>query len=362
MSDNVKRFGAIRKALNKLYPNNPQGNLARHLNTLAAIISGIVGSGSTQLPKIAGKVPDGNQVESRVKRFSRFINNKKIESELYFLPFAESLLFNLSIETLVLIIDGSVVGRGCICLMVSVVYKGRALPIAWTVVKGNKGHLPEEVHIDLVEQVKRLVSEKAEVVFLGDGEFDGINLQKIVEDYGWKYVFRTASSINIFWDTYEFKCSYLSFILDNYEFIGVPNVLFTNEKYGPVMIVCWWNEKHKNPLYLVTNMNSAEESCKYYSKRFKIETLFSDQKSRGFNIDKSHYSDPERLSTLLIASCLAYIWIVYLGALCMTNGWIRTIHRGDRCDLSLFQLGLRFLDHCLNEGLPIPVAFRMINQ
>ena len=361
MSDNLKRFRAVRKALNKLYPNNPQGNLARHLNTLAAMISGIVGGKNTQLPKIAEKAPDGNQVESRVKRFSRFINNEKTKSELYFLPFAESLLYNLSLETLVLIIDGSVVGRGCICLMVSVVYKGRALPIAWTVVKGNKGHLPEEAHIELVEQVKRLVPEKAEVVFLGDGEFDGINLQKIVTDYGWKYVFRTALSINIYWDAYEFKCDYLSSIIDTGEFIGVPDVLFTNDKYGPVMIICWWNKGYKDPIYLVTNMDSAEESCKYYSKRFKIETLFSDQKSRGFKIDKSHYSEPERLSNLLIASCLAYIWIVYLGALCMVNGWIKTIHRSDRCDLSLFQIGLRFLEHCLNEGLPIPVSFRMIN-
>lgn len=360
MSDNLKRFRAVREALNKLYPKKPQGNLARHLTTLAAMISGIVGSKSTHLPQIAGKVPDETRVGSRVKRFSRWINNEKIDRELYFLPFAEALLFNLSPETLVLIIDGSVVGRGCVCLMVSVVYKGRALPIAWTVVKGNKGHLPEEVHIDLVEQVKRLVPEKAEVVFLGDGEFDGINFQKIVKDYGWKYVFRTASSINIFWNGHEFKCNYLLSILEDYEFIGVPDVLFTNEKYGPVMIICWWKKEYKKPLYLVTNMDSAEEACKYYLKRFKIETLFSDQKSRGFNVDKSHYSNPERLSNLLIASCLAYIWIVYLGALCMVNGFTKIIHRADRCDLSLFQLGLRFLEHCLDKGIPIPVSFHMI--
>ncbi len=361
MSDNLKRFRAVRKALNKLYPKDPQGNLARHLNTLAALISGIVGSKSTQLPQIAGKVPDGNQVESRVKRFSRWINNEKIEGELYFLPFAESLLLQLALETLVLIIDGSVVGRGCVCLMVSVVYKGRALPIAWTVVKGNKGHLPEEVHIDLVQQVKRFVPEQAEVVFLGDGEFDGVNLQKVIKDYNWKYVFRTAENIKIFWNDYEFNCNFLSFIIDINELIGVPDVLFTNEKYGPVMIICWWKEKYKNPLYLVTNMDSAEEACNFYLKRFKIETFFSDQKSRGFNIDKSHLSEPDRLSRLLIAACLAYIWIVYLGALCMRDGWTKIIHRTHRCDLSLFQLGLRFLDHCLNEGLSIPVAFRMIN-
>ena len=143
MSDSMRRFRAIREGLNKLYPKQVKGNLVRHLNTLAALISGIVGSHSTHLPKIAAKVPDGSQVESRTKRFSRWINNEKIERDLYFLPFAEALLLSLSIETLVLVIDGSVVGRGCITLMVSVIYKGRALPIAWTVVKGKKGHFPE---------------------------------------------------------------------------------------------------------------------------------------------------------------------------------------------------------------------------
>src|SRR2546430_11909093 len=59
----------------------------------------------------------------------------------------------------------------------------------------------------------------------------------------------------------------------------------------------------------------------YYKKRFRIETFFSDQKSRGFNIHKSHLTDPQRLSRLLIASCLAYIWLVYLGALCQKERW-----------------------------------------
>jgi hypothetical protein len=62
---------------------------------------------------------------------------------------------------------------------------------------------------------------------------------------------------------------------------------------------------------------------------------------------------------LLIATCLAYIWIIYLGALCEDGGWSRIIHRGDRCDLSLFQLGLRLLDHLLNEDHAIPVAFHI---
>ena len=76
-------------------------------------------------------------------------------------------------------------------------------------------------------------------------------------------------------------------------------------------------------------------------------------------IHKSHISDPQRRSRLFIAACLAYIWIVYLGSLGETEGWREVIHRRKRCDVSLFQLGLRILEHFLNEELPIPVQFHV---
>ena len=88
-------------------------------------------------------------------------------------------------------------------------------------------------------------------------------------------------------------------------------VALTRDAYGPVLLLCCWAQGHAEPLYLVSNMSSAEDAIDYYTKRFRIETFFSDQKSRGFNIHKSHLTDPQRLSRLLIASYLAYIWLVY---------------------------------------------------
>ena len=57
MSDNLRRYRAIRDALAQCYPTSSQGNFARHLNTLAALISGIVGGKSTQLPVFSAKYP-----------------------------------------------------------------------------------------------------------------------------------------------------------------------------------------------------------------------------------------------------------------------------------------------------------------
>jgi hypothetical protein len=117
--------------------------------------------------------------------------------------------------------------------------------------------------------------------------------------------------------------------------------------------------KAKEPIYLVTNLDSPEEACHCYQKRFHIETFFSDQKSRGFHLHKSHLSDPQRLAHLMLAACLAYVWIVYLGAWAMHTGLHQIVHRTDRCDLSLFQLGFRTLDYLMDHDLPIPVSFTL---
>jgi Transposase DDE domain len=232
-----------------------------------------------------------------------------------------------------------------------VVYKGRALPLAWRVRQAPQGHFPEDLHIALVELIRAVIPEGTQVVFLGDGEFDGTALQATLHAAGWSYACRTAMSTVATWESATFRLDTLGTCSKAGPLVAFQEVQFTREAYGPVMVLSCWAKGYHEPLYLVSNMAQAEEACRLYAKRFRIETFFSDQKSRGFHIHKLHMSDVQRLSRLLIAACLAYIWIVYLGSVCETGWWRPIIHRRNRCDLSLFQLGLRFVEHLLNAIL-----------
>jgi len=362
LSDNRRRFVAIYKAIKELYPTQPKGNTARHLTTLAMLISGIVASKKVNLPSIASKVPTMNKVESQVKRFSRWIENENVSFEFYYLPYAQQLVNSLAQKTLVLVMDGSPVGHGCRTLMLSVLYKKRALPLAWLVSQGNKGHFSEKDHITLIEKVKEIIPEDADVMFLGDGEFDGVNLLAKIDSYNWKYVCRTAKDAIITQNSATFTLQELQ--IQPGGRITLLSVAITQKQYGPVQAIAWWDEEYEDPIYLISNLSIHEsidkDPCDWYSQRFSIETLFSDQKSRGFHLHKSHLSDPERLAQLMIAACLAYIWIIYLGNLSIQQGWDKIIHRTKRCDLSLFQLGLRLLDYLLNQEMEIPVAFNRV--
>lgn len=161
--------------------------------------------------------------------------------------------------------------------------------------QGPKGHCPADLHIAVVALMRALIPEGATVVFLGDGEFDGTALQATLHEAGWSYVCRTARSTVATWEGETFRLDTLGACSKPGTLIALQEVQCTRDAYGPVMVLSCWAKEYQEPLYVVSNMEAAEEACRYYQKRLRIETFFSDQKSRGFHIHKSHISDPQRV-------------------------------------------------------------------
>ena len=91
-------------------------------------------------------------------------------------------------------IDGSTVGRGCMILMLSVIYRQQAIPVVWTVVRAQKGHLPEAMHRQLLARLSEIVPTHCRVTIMGDGECDGLHWQADILSYGWDYVLRTGKA------------------------------------------------------------------------------------------------------------------------------------------------------------------------
>jgi len=322
-----------------------RGNNLRRLEVLATMVSGILLQGSSRLSDIARSNPDDKQQASKEKQISRWIQSDHTSYKLHYLSYAKSLLDHLSASGhLVFSIDGSTAGQGCMVLMLSVIYKKRALPVVWHVVKAKKGHLPEQTHRELLKSLSQIVPSGCEVTIVGDGEYDGCDWQADINALGWNYVLRTGVGRLIETEPGE-EIKLGSMIpADGQRFFMLYDVKFTHKKYGPVNVLIQHEKGYKEPIYLLTNLDFPERISKLYKKRFKIETFFSDQKSRGFNIQRSKIGKPERLAKLLIATCLAYLFCVIVGVKCSKSKLYPRVHRSDRCDLSLFSLGKRFIE------------------
>lgn len=347
---NDKKFirSKVQKSLKTLFGKKYLGHydLVR-LNILCSLVSSILITGESSLQEVARGNPERKKLSSKVKQYKRFVMNAHVDFKTYFLPYIKPLLSSLGKSgTLVFSIDGSQVGNGCMCLMFSVLYKGKAIPVVWEVYKAKKGHLSEEAHCLLLAHLSELVPSGCRVVITGDGEFDGCEWQKNILGNGWDYVLRTGKAIEIECEEGEvFKPA--SVCLEKGEELFFEGIGFT-AKRQPANLLIWHGKSYEEPLILVTNLDYVGDIKQFYKKRFKIEPFFRDQKSKGFNIQRSGLGCPKRLGRLLIATCLAYILCVMGGIKALKSRFYDEIARTDGDFLSLFQLGKRFIMHLVD--------------
>ena len=329
-----------------------------HRITLSQMIAGILRSSSVQFHKIARKLRYNGKKTSLENKFRRFVRNGNIKVSVVFLPFFDMILEALGSQNIILMIDGTKVGPACTCLMLSLYYKGRAMPLCWAVYKGKKGHSTCELQLDLLKRVLARLGEERQVVLLGDGEFDSSDLIKWLEARpNWQYVCRTATNIQILYNNEWLELQKLPLIEGTEQFF--ISVLFTKTgQVGPLNILAIWNEEEKRHWFMVTNISSFEEATEWYRFRFTIETFFSDAKSRGFNLDETRLRKPRRVSRLILAVAMAYVFTVCFGVQAIirrsTVRLCRVKNSHKKRNYSLFQIGLMYIDDLLNEYLPFP--------
>ena len=352
MTDREKVYTKVVKTLKETMKMDHQG----HLVTLAMMITGIVMSRNAQLSQMSSEVPVEAKDKSVEMRLRRWVKHEKVDADAIYMPFARQILTALADMPLVLVLDGSQVGRGCMVLMVGVLYKKRALPIAWVVYKGKKGHTTAQRHIQALEKVVPLLPTDSEVVLLGDAEYDTTEMLVWLEaNTHWKYVLRTSPQIYVKEGPNSQPIG--SYPLVKGRVFHREQVGFTQDATVALNLVGWWGSRYDEPVFLVTNIANAYQACRFYRRRYQIETFFSDQKSRGFNIHKSHLADPLRLGRMLIAACLAYLWMVYQGLWVIASNNAGKIDRTDRIDKSLFRLGLDWLKCALKRELHFEPTF-----
>lgn len=352
MTDRYQVYTKVEKVLKGMLTLSHPG----HVLTLAMLIAGIVTGRNAQLTSVSAETDVKAKDKSTEMRLRRWVKHRRIDTEAVYMPFARQILMSLCGTPLVLVMDGSQVGRGCMVLMVGVLYKKRALPIAWVVYKGRKGHTTAQRHIEVLEKVLPLLPKDSEVVLLGDAEYDTTDMLLWMEEHTpWQYVLRTSPQIYV--QEGQNSQPIGDYSLSKGHLFHRQQVGFTHNAPLSLNLIGWWASQYDEPIFLVSNIANPYHACRFYRRRFLIETFFSDQKSRGFFIHKSHLADPERLSRLLIAACLAYVWMICQGLWVIASNKVGLIDRTDRIDKSLFRLGLDWIKCALKRNFHFEPIF-----
>lgn len=348
---------------------HPVGKEAQRLEVLSCFLNGMLHKGSSDIYDIARQMSIKTSFENHVKQLKTWLNSTHNSWYTRYLPCLDQILAHI-IDTqtqLFFAIDGTEVGNGCTALMISIVYQKRSIPICWVVRKCKKGHLPQSLHLELLKILQRLtvthpLMKAKTIVLLGDGEFDGGELTKLCKEWQWLFVVRTAHNCVITHNQERFNFNEIKEVIqddDGYLWAFLPDVYYTEKKYGLVNAVFWQDKRCKEPLYFITNVELAFDAYSYYKKRFAIETLFGDIKSRGFNIHKSKIGDPKILARLLIVVCIAFLITWSVANAQNADKLKHLVTAKHKQVLSIFQFGRKIWELCRNNNIQIRLLMSM---
>lgn len=363
-------YREVNKQLVVACPMTPKGNDLKRLNNLSGFITGMIRKGSSYLPDIGSGLHKDIDANSKTQAAKRFVSNKWTDYQTHYLPFLEAFLkgiivtFILSIGEIILVIDGSQTGKDNATLMVSLVWRKRGIPICWFTKKGSKGHFTEKNHVDVLKRalliLLPLVPPELKVTVLGDGEFDGIELQKLCLSYGCDYALRTACNTILYENGERFQGKSIS-PQEQHDCVFIGNVEFTDKRFKFVNFVCWHDQKkHEKPIYLISNLLCPRKIIDFYDQRYSIECLFKDMKSTSFNLHKTRLKKPDEVSNLIIIAALAFILITILAILYDQPKYRKKVQRvrGDRKVLSFFTFAYKLIDYFIDNDIGFTFSFQ----
>lgn len=323
------------------------------LKTLAWIMTGIFLSKSVHLSKIATKILSAAVQLSIVQRLHRFLENPFFHVRSWYEPVARQLLEEMGrvVGEIRLAMDTTKCGSHHQWLTVSVAYRRRTIPIAWTWLTGSRGHSSATTQLALLRYVHTLTPENVPVSLVADTEFEDGDVQKQLNAWNWQYVLRQKPT-NLVYLAGEWRP--LRSVIDKPgKCVWIAAALLTKKHQLPSNLLAYWKTGEEHPWLLATNLPSRMLALKAYKRRMWIEEMHGDLKAHGFYLEDSHLQSFRRLSRLAFAVVLLYLWILLEGAKVIKIGERRLVDRHDRRDLSLFQIGLRWIERRLISTLPL---------
>lgn len=341
----------------KIRQLQPMERITR-IRNFAWLLVGIQQSRSVYLHRIAGKIPGKAKLLSSIQRLNRLLANPAVNVRAWYAPMARDWLESQArhLQQIRLIVDGTKVGFAHQLLIVSLAYRKRTIPIAWAWVNYAKGHSPTPAPLALLTYVRSLLPQGIPILLVGDAEFGAIEVLQQLEKWNWTYVMRQKAVTYI---CPEGRTEWHHF-RDAVDRPGKSAWLgkgwLTQYKSHSANLLAHWKMGEDEPWCLATNLSDQHTTLQAYARRMWIEEMFGDLKRHGFDLECTMLRHADRLSRLTLAVVLLYIWSISIGVKTIQNGQRKQVDRNDRRDLSIFQIGLRFIEWRLINSHPLTMS------
>jgi Transposase DDE domain len=326
--------------------------VARHVPVLrqsqvkvvAAFSLGVALARRCTLSVVAEALPGLGKPDTVERRLQRFMSNPRVAWQ----PAAEALalwvLGGLQPGgVVVLLVDETSLDDKLKVMVISLAYRGRAIPLGWWCYRPTAYPMGQVALITtLLQRLAPALPARGRILVQADrGIGTSPELLRAIQQRGWYYLVRVQSQVRLRLDdgrTVPFA-----------HLVPRPHTRWAGWVYAfkkAGWCRCWavgqWRAPHQEAWLLLTNWPGAHGN--WYGLRMWEELAFRDLKSLGWQWQRSRVWDPEHANRLWLVLALAYAWALSLGTQVIRTATLRReLTRGKDWRHSVFHLGLRLL-------------------
>lgn len=307
------------------------------LETLAVLLVGLANGRTVNLSHLASQFPGDAQHGSNYRRLQRFFQFVQLDSDIAARLVVRML--NLKRPKLLALdrTNWKLGSRDVNVLVLAIVTRRFRVPLMW-VLLDHAGNSATAQRIALMERYLRLFGAASIEALLADREFIGAEWMEFLIENNISFAIRLKEDMQIR-------------LADGRRFQF--RSLLRNRRRGAWE--GWLNGMEATPanrlrikarrirggelLIVATSLDDAGRGLNLYRRRWGIECMFADAKTRGLNIEDTHITDPDKLATLLVVIALAVTWAYRCATRVMGRMAISRKRHGRR-EKSWFRTGL----------------------
>lgn len=326
--------------------------LARHfrlsndrLDTLMVLIIGLVSARTVNLSHLAGAFHGPAKLASNYRRLQRFFQYVRLDEDWL----AKALVVMLRLTSpfrLCLDRTNWKLGKTPINLLVLCIVTQRVrIPILWSILDRD-GTSTMAQRQELLERYLKLFGANSIGMLLADREFIGNQWFEFLVENGIPFAIRVPESLLVTLEGGQ-VVSLASMTRHRAQLRHLPQLRgrFKDmaERFAGSLGFAAKRRSDGTLIIVVTNRDPLI-ALAAYKKRWQIECLFGDTKTRGFNMEDTKLTHPAKLSLLLAVIALAIAWVQACAKAIKPDGYIPRAKHGYRRK-SWFRTGLDTLRH-----------------
>ena len=198
-------------------------------------------------------------------------------------------------------------------LVVSVVYRGTAIPVAWTALAGSTKGAWKPYWIRLFKHLQGVTPDDWFVIVMADrGLYAGWLYHKI-QSLGWRPFLRINVDGN-FRVAGETDFCPLQLAIPPKGKVRIQRVTCFRNTSLDCTLLAWWDEPYEEVWLIVTDIFPETADIVWYGMRSWIEAGFKDIKRGGWQWQRTRMEDADRVERLWLVLAVATLWAVAVGS------------------------------------------------